>query len=208
MTEEIVRFQAGQLGDYDENRHDWNTLMAEAVGVGGADLLDKELIDYLVKVPHCVVALDFRQGDAVGNGHDGAYVSATAVIAPGDVLQRRFKGNAKASNVEALPFDAEDVVVYNDGGTGLYRQVVKLMHDNGYISLPDPVIEGGVCGVSSYDLHPSQWSGIDVKRCRVSTGDGGEFKSVHVNIRISAPRGIRYSEYDGPTGKAKTRYIG
>lgn len=210
MTEsnELVQLTPGQLGDFDENRHDWNTLMAEAVGVGGADLLDAELIDYLVKVPHCVVGLDFRQGKALENGHKGAYVSATAVVAPEDVLRKKFKGNSKASSVENLPFDAEDVVVYNDGGTGFYRQAVKLLHDNAYIGLPDPVIEGGVSGVSSYDLHPSEWTGVDTKRVRITTGDDGEFKSIHVNIRISAPRGIRYSEYDGPTGPAKTRYIG
>jgi hypothetical protein len=208
VTEEIVRYRPGQLGEFDENRHDWNTLMAEAVGVGGADLLDKDIIDYLVKVPHCVVAVDFRQGDATGNGHDGAYVSCTAVIAPEDVLNQRFKGNDKAADADSLPFDAEDVIVYNDGGTGLYRQVVKLMHDNGYISLVDPVIEGGSSGESSYDVHPQLWAGVDPKRVRVLTGDNGEFKGVHVNIRISAPRGIRYSTYDGPTGKARTRYIG
>jgi hypothetical protein len=208
VTEEMVRFQPGQLGEFDENKHDWNTLMAEAVGVGGADLLDKDVIDYLVKVPHCVVGLDFRQGKALGNGHEGAYVSATAVIAPEDVLKKKFKGNDKASNVESLPFDAEDVVVYNDGSTGYYRQVVKLLHDNGYIGLPDPVIEGGGSGESTYDVHPSKWTGVDAKRVRVTTGDDGEFKGIHVNIRISAPRGIRYSEYNGPEGEARTRYIG
>jgi hypothetical protein len=207
VTEEIVRLQPGQLGEFDENRHDWNTLMAEAVGVGGADLLDKDIIDYLVKVPHCIVAADFRQGEKMKNGHKGAYVSLTAVIAPEDVLRRRFKGNDKAANVESLPFYAEDVVVYNDGSTGLYRQVVKLMHDHGYISLADPVIEGGASGESSYDVHPSEWTGVDPKRVRISTGDNGEFKGIHVAIRISAPRGIRYSEYDGPEGEARTRYI-
>jgi hypothetical protein len=207
-SNELVRLQPGELGTFDENRHDWNTLMAEAVGVGGADLLDGDLIDYLVKVPHCVVALDFRQGEKMKNGHLGAYVSATAVIAPYDVLGKRFKGNSKASSVENLPFDAEDVVVYNDGGTGLYRQVVKLMHDNEYIGLPDPVIEGGQSGESTYDLHPSLWTGVDAGRVRITYGDDRQFKSVHVNIRISAPRGIRYSEYDGPEGKTRTRYIG
>jgi hypothetical protein len=210
MTEsnDLVRLTPGQLGNFDENQHDWNALMAEAVGVGGADLLDAELVDYMVKVPHCVVGLDFRQGKKMANGHKGAYVSATAVVAPEDVLRKRFKGNDKAAGLESLPFDPEDVVVYNDGGTGLYRQVVKLMHDNGYISLPDPVIEGGTSGESSYDLHPSEWTGIDAKRVRATTGDDGEFKSLHVNIRISAPRGIRYSEYEGPEGEARTRYIG
>jgi len=207
-SQDLVRLTPGQLGEFDENRHDWNSLMAEAVGVGGADLLDGEFVDYLVKVPHCVVALDFRQGKKMGNGHKGAYVSATALIAPEDVLRKRFKGNDKASSVENLPFDPEDVVVYNDGSTGYYRQVVKLMHDNGYISLPDPIIEGGKYGESTYDLHPAEWTGIDGNRVRGTTGDDGEFKSLHVNIRISAPRGIRYSEYEGPEGEARTRYIG
>lgn len=200
---ELVRLTPGQLGDFDENVHDWNTLLQEAVGLGGADLLDKEIIDFLVGIPHIIVGVDYRQGKALKNGHDGAYVSLTAVVAPEDVMRRRYKGE-----LSALPFDPEAVVVYNDGGTGVYRQVTKILHDKGYIKLPDPVIEGGTSGQSSYDVHPSQWEGIDNTRVRVSRDDEGEFKGIHANIRISAPRGIRYSEYDGPEGEARTRYIG
>lgn len=199
-----VRYQPGELGEYDENRHDWNDLMAEAVGVGGADLLGAELVDYLVGVPHCVVGVDFRQGEAEGNGHDGAFVSLTALVAPEDVIKRRFKGD-----LSALPFEPEAVIVYNDGGTGIYRQVVKLLHANGFIGLPD-IKEGGAAGESTYDLHPAKWTGVDAKRVRVAYGDDGTtITGIHANLRIAAPRGIRYSEYNVPgVGPAKTRYIG
>jgi hypothetical protein len=202
---EIVRYQPGELGEYDENRHDWNDVMAEAVGVGGADLLGKDLVDYLVDIPHCVVGVDFRQGEATKNGHDGAYVSLTALVAPADVIVRRFKGD-----LNSLPFEPEAVVVYNDGGTGIYRQVVKLLHANGFIGLTDQIKEGGAAGESTYDLHPAKWTGVDTKRVRVSYGDDGTtVTGIHANLRIAAPRGIRYSEYTVPgIGEAKTRYIG
>jgi hypothetical protein len=204
MTESaaVARLTPGELGEFDVNVHDWNTLMTEAVDLGGADLLGKELIDELVGVPHCIVGVDFRQGEKMKNGHDGAYVSLTAIIAPDDVLLKR------KIAVEVKPFDAEDLVVYNDGSTGVYRQVVKVLHDKGYIALPDPVIVGGGSGESSYDLHPVKWTGVDAKRVRSTLDENGDFKGIHAAIRINAPRGIRYSEYDGPEGATRTRYIG
>lgn len=208
------RMAPGTLGKFDANAHDWNDLQSEAIDLGGADLLGKELIDFLVKVPHTVVGVSFYQGKALENGHDGAFVSATAMIAPEDILRKRFKGNEKASTVEALPFDAEDIVVYNDGSTGLYRQVVRALADKGYILLTpkgEGILEGGGSGESTYDLHPSKWAGItnDTSRAReLPKKDDGSWGGVEFYIRISAPRGIRYSEYEGPTGPARTRYIG
>jgi len=199
----------GELGRFDENRHDWNTLGADSVGLGGADLLDKELIDYLVKVPHRIVEITFYQGTLIKNGHDGAFVSATAMIAPEDVLAKRFRGNEKATKWDDLPFMPEDIVVYNDGSTGMYRQVVKVLHENGYIGLPDPVIEGGGVGESTYDLHPSKWTGLDPKRARqLPNKEDGTFGGVAFYIRIDAPRGIRYSSYENENGEGRTRYIG
>lgn len=205
------RYAPGTLGAFDVNVHDWNTLQAEAIDLGGADLLDKDFIDYLVKVPHTIVKVCFYQGKALKNGHDGAFCTPTAMIAPEDVLAKKFKGNEKCSNWTGLPFDPEDIVVYNDGSTGLYRQVVKCLHNSGYIQLPDPVIEGGGSGESTYDLHPGKWAGITGDRTRareLPRKEDNSWGGLEFNIRISAPRGIRYSEYDGPDGPTRTRYIG
>jgi len=198
----------GQLGHFDENRHGWNDVQAEAISLGGADLMDGELIDYLVKVPHTIVKVSFYLGKLIKNGHDGWFASHTAMIAPEDILAKKFRGNEKASSWEALPFDPEDIVVYNDGGTGMYRQDVKVLHNHGYIGLPDPVIENGGVGESTYDLGPDKWTGIDPSRARIVRGDDNTITGVEFAIRIDARRGIRYSEYEGPTGPARTRYVG
>lgn len=203
-----VRMGPGELGTFDANRHNWQDIQSDAVDLGGADLLDADVIDYLVKVPHTIVKVAFYQGKALENGHSGAFVSATAMIAPEEILAKRFRGNDKVSDYHGLPFYGGDIVVYNDGSTGMYRQIVKALHNNGFIALPDPVIEGGEGGNSTYDLHPSQWTGIDGQRARaLPLKDNNAWGGVEFDIRISAPRGIRYSEYDGPTGPARTRYI-
>jgi hypothetical protein len=193
---------------YDEDastiEQQWDEAAAGAVSLGGADLLEKENLKYLERINHLVFGLDFRQGEFMDNGHDGAYVSISGRIAPLAVLRRKYKGA-----IEDLPFYPGDDVVYNAGDTGLYRQMVKIIADKGYIKLPDPVIVGGKLGESTYDLNPAKWEGFDSERVVLRRNDEGGFASVHIDILISAPRGLRSSEYDGGPGigKAATYYI-
>lgn len=186
---------------------DWDTLVSQGDKVAGHDLAKDDLLDALSGVPFVVTALTFRKGylrpptPDFPEGRQFAYVSAECVIAPERELKRR------RVNVEDLPFDPNGTVVFNDGSTGIYRQLVQYLAMRGAITLPDPLTETGNHGDSTYDLPPRDWS--DVHAGSLTFTDDG-WADYTVDVRLVCPRGLRISEYvnDWAPNGAKTRYLG
>ena len=187
---------------------DWDEEVRTADQVNGHDLAKDELLDALVGVPFLITRLTFRPGfplrgdTAVGpKGKVMAYVSCEGVIAPEHVLKRR------RVNMENLPFEPGSQVVFNDGSTGIYRQIVAYLEARGLVELPDGLAEGGEYGTCKYDLPPSDWSEVRTGEIRF---DETGFAEYEANIRLTCPRGLRVSEYENeynPAG-SKTRYLG
>ena len=187
---------------FDPSFHSWNDLVSEADEIAGYRLIKDEDLDTLVGVPFVVVKFNFRLGDAIGNGHDGYYVSHECVIAPEDVLTRRVRDLSK------LSVEPEELVVFNDGSTGIYRQDVKYLATHQFIALPSPVIVGGKSGESTFDLPPTKWEGVNEAKGLITANSAGVIE-YSADVRISCPRGLRLSEYRGEGfGDAKTRYLG
>lgn len=180
---------------------DWSTAAAGADKVFGHDLAKNELLDALVGVPFLIHRLTYRAGAMRGTPPVRAdYVSVECVIAPEAELRRR------RVNLDTLPFGPEDTVVFNDGSTGIYRQLVVYLSEKGFISLPDGKTEGGL-GETVYDLPAAKWAGI---HAGVATDNDGH-TDYAVNVRLFCPRGIRRSEYPNayvPGEDAVTRYLG
>jgi hypothetical protein len=199
---EPVKVETKLIHPYDPNFVDWNQLVNEADEVQGYRLLKDEEFDTLVGVPFVITKLINRQGEAIGNGHEGAYFSHEAVIAPEDVLNKFVKDLSK---IAVAPGEH---VVFNDGSTGIYRQIVQYLVGHGFIELPSPVIVNGKSGESTFDLPPEKWANFNP-----NAGDlrfdvnGAAIYTAHV--RISCARGTRVSGYDAEgIGKAQTRYLG
>lgn len=187
---------------YDPNFIDWNQLVNEADEIQGYRLLKDEELDTLVGVPFIITKLICRQGEAIGNGHQGAYFSHEVVIAPEDVLSKYIKDLSK------LAVSPGEHVIFNDGSTGIYRQDVKYLMGRGFIQLPSPVIVNGKSGESTFDLPPEKWIGFNDQAGQLSYGPDGS-PVYTTDVRISCPRGIRLSGYDAEgIGKAQTRYLG
>lgn len=191
-----------EITDYDPSFHSWNDLVNQADEIVGYRLIKDEDLDTLLGVPFVITRFVFRRGEAIGNGHDGYYVSHECTTAPIDVMQKRVK------NLETLAVEPEELIVFNDGSTGIYRQDVKYLQTHGFIKLPEPVIIGGKSGESTFDLGPDKWEGANPNRVEIRfTPDGDQ--EVSINVRISCPRGIRLSDYNVEgIGQAKTRYLG
>lgn len=169
---------------------------ASADEVMGSDLLKGEILDALAGVPFLVKSVTYRQQGPL------TYLSAECIIGPADMLARR---RVDTSN---LPFEPGDTVVFNDGGTGIYRQITHYLHMREYLSIPEPVIPGGMSGQSTYDLPLAQWgnSGWSANAGRIMYGPDGE-PTYTAEVRLLAKRGISISEYDWSGGRAKTRYL-
>jgi hypothetical protein len=203
----------------------WESLMAEADTVLGYDLAKDELADELTGVPFLVTRMQFRAGVNRPTGErdaatgkpivkQGAYVTLSCVLADSFNLTR-INVARKASHLgqlltlEALPFSPGDLVVLNDGSTGLYRQSVEYLHAKDFIVLPDPLVTVGPMGQCSYDLIPNEWESINTG---YSKYDEDEFLTYDINVRLFAKRGLRLSDYENeftaPGEQARTRYFG
>lgn len=180
---------------FDPTTHTWEDVTQDADTVLGFDKASDEILDALAGVPHLITRVTYRKGDFARH-----YVSCEVVLAPRNVMERR------RVNLATLPFDPGDLVVYNDGSTGIRRQVTAYLYAKGFISLPEPITEGGKAGESSFDLSPDEWAGVNGGDLRFTP----EGEAVYTaNVRIFAKRGIRISDgYENEwTKDGKTRYL-
>lgn len=185
----------------------WSVAINEADEVLGFDLAKDEILDALEGVPFLITRLTFREAGMISRD---SYVSVECQVAPKAELERR------RVRLDTLPFDPGELVVFNDGSTGVYRQLVQYLKVKGFITLPHPIVESGngprydekakkIKYECSYDLPPEMWTDVHGGEMRFTPNGKGEYT---VNVRLFARRGIRISEYDNDwTKDGKTRYL-
>lgn len=189
---------------------DWDSLVGSADEIIGYDLAKDETADDLVGVPFAIVGVTFRPGLLRGKERQ-AYVSCEVRVSPHldlRLINARREGSRLAGldTLERLAFGPDSHVVFNDGSTGVYRQVVKYLAAKGYVTLPDPVTEAGPYGESSLDLAPYRWAGIAAGTAKEADDEWLDYSAA---IRLLCPRGLRLSLYENDyTQTGKTRYLG
>jgi len=183
--------------DYNPLTFDWAEEIGRADEVVGRELISGEAADKLIGVPFMVTKVVYRDGiQRPKVPYKSDYVSCEAIVAPLAVLQKRV--NMGRLDLSKISVEPGEQIVFNDGSTGIYRQVTEYLHVKGFIRLPEPLIRTGPMGDTSFDLPRSQWE------------SGGPEATAGISVRLFCPRGLRYSEYEtdySPDG-AKTRYIG
>jgi len=192
---------------------DWDTLLATADEILGYDLARDETADDLVGVPFLLTKVIFRPG-VMRDKKQQAYVSCEARIGPALDLRKINMGREasrlnRITDLEQLAFGPDSHVVFNDGSTGVYRQIVKYLWSRKFITLKDPVIEAGHYGETSFDQPPGDWSGI-IAGDQTEIGETPNIFTGYVaDIRLFCPRGLRNSQYENEyTQTGRTRYLG
>lgn len=169
----------------------------EADEVEGYDLVKDEALEALVGVPFMITGAIFRDGlQLKGVPYRSDFVSLELRIAPASMIQKRVSAGRLNAMIMAKVLPGE-LLVINDGSTGIYRQIVQYLAAKELITLPAGKEEGEK-GETIYDLPRSEW---------VSGGEEGG-KGFEIMLRCS--RGLRYSEYSNNyTGDdtVKTWYI-
>jgi hypothetical protein len=197
-------------------QEDWDSLQAAADEILGYDLAKAELLDALVGVPFLITHVTFRPG-ITRKTKDGdkqfAYVSCEARIAPALRLPklnaaRKAAKLPEVTSLDELPFDPNTHVVFNDGSTGIYRQIVEYLVAKEFIKVTDKeeMRTNGKLGETDLDLPPGDWQDITYGELRFSPEGFGEYDA---EIRLMCPRGIRLSQYTNefnPDG-SQTRYL-
>lgn len=189
---------------------DWQTLIGESDEILGYDLARDETADDLVGVPFMLTAVTFRPG-VMRDKKLQAYVSCEVRVAPELNLKlinsrRESSRLPRLQDLDTLAFGPDSHVVFNDGSTGIYRQVVKYLAGKEFITLKSPVTEAGAYGESSFDQPPGDWQDAPYGEFRF-TPDG--FATYFANVLLYCPRGLRLSLYENDyTQTGKTRYFG
>jgi hypothetical protein len=178
-------------------------LAATAAVLPGGDLVKGDL---LIGVPFVITAMTFRVGDYMSavTKLRGAYVSIEALT--GD--EKAFKRALKRGRIdEECAFDPEEEIVFNEGGTGAYRQAVQAWEGLGWITLPEGP-DGGAYGESRLDTPLAHWDLSSSAPVDYRVLDEGE-PVFSAPVRLLCPRGLRVSEYENDyTKEGRTRYFG
>lgn len=145
----------------------------------------------LVGIPHIIIGVTYREGMVRPNGDDGDYVSLEAVVAPQEVLDNP----AFASRREGreLRVYGNQAVVYNDGSTGIRRDMTRFLHSDGLINIGTTTGE-----LSDFDRSYHYWEQ------GASLANRGIF--VHGNgkpFRYRVLGGLRASDYEWEDDKGK-----
>lgn len=186
--------EAPVIPRYDPSQYDldsdWEKLAGESDEILGHALIKDDSLNRLENVPFIIHRVIYRPG---ANEQD--FVTCEAIIAPMKVL-KELEGKGRIPSVNNLSVYPGEHVVFNDSGTGIRRQITRYLYLRGFIGLPEPIIEDGRSGESSFDKPHTEWT------------FGAEAALKGLNVRISCPRGIKPSQYDIGFGDSETRYLG
>lgn len=181
-------------------------LLAGADVAQGGDLLKGEdpKAD-LIGIPFIITRLVFRDGVKYKDG--GAtktrnYVSVEIMTADEATYATRAKF---MPDKPAFPPNTQ--LVFNDGSTGVCREMVAYCHEKGYINVGAVDKTGGAMGESPFDRYRTEWA----KPETVTEAASGKTPEVTVDVLFYCPRGLRVSEYENDFTSddgAKTYYIG
>jgi hypothetical protein len=179
----------------------WAEANENALEFPGYDLLTEERTDALENVPFLIVGVTYRPGIVTPDGRAMSYVSLECRVAPDEIIRR------KGIDPGTLPFDGDAHVVFNDGSTGVYRQITEALEGLGWIMLGENgTRDNAPKGESVFDQPPGEWADIRVGDLHLDEDGRGIY---HAAPRIRAPRGLRLSTYENDltAGEATTRYI-
>ena len=173
-----------------------------AAVIPGGDLVKGDL---LIGVPFVITAMTFRTGDYMNAATklNGPYVTVECLTGDETAFARAVKRGRVTGD---CPFGPEEEILFNEGGTGAYRQCVQVWEACQWIVLPDGP-NGGEYGVSRFDSPLGTWT---VTSDIVTTGADSDGQVVYsAPVRLLCPRGLRVSEYENQfTKEGRTRYFG
>lgn len=164
---------------------EWMAETAEAIEIEGYTQFggkeNEKTLDELIGVPFLIKSATFRHGDITPRGWAFArdYVSCEVLISP--------------AHAHKFP---RKYVVFNDGSTGIYRQIVAALVARDLVQVPQDLPEEG----------PAHETRYDVSFSRSEPNSEGEtiWYPREFPVKLLCPEGLRKSDYDNPAGGGKS----
>lgn len=182
--------------------------MAESdVIVSDGDHWKDEQLELLVGVPFAVVGVTFRNEMTrpfKGVTMRGDYCTVRIVLGDEDSFR---KAKVEITD-DVYPLRQ---LLFNDGSTGVRRQLVNYLTTKGIITLSDAtgdeIVTSGPMGDCDYDLPVHMWKDMAAGEVTFDGGDTTVWKYDFPRLLI-AKRGLRVSEYENQfTKEGVTRYL-
>lgn len=152
--------------------------------------------DDMIGVPHVIIGVTFRPGFPRA-GEVGDYVSIEAIVADKVTMDSAPVKSMLPADLAVWP---NEPVVYNDSGTGVRREMTRLLHGINFI---DVGADSTKTDENIFDRQFQLWAdGADKATTGITKNDFGG-KPVYLALR-----GLRRSDYESPYGPATTFYFG
>lgn len=144
--------------------------------VSGATVIDSPVVEKdklrLCGVPHIITKVSYRPG--VMNKQTGIrqdYVSIEGLTAPQEYLDEAIKRKWIAEEILDMIPKAGERLVYNDGGTGIRRQVTHILWNKGLLVLDS---KSTPQAMAEFDAPYSTWESFE-QSGEMNDADGGKF---------------------------------
>lgn len=190
LPEEATQGELEAVGLYNPDL-DFRKLALEAqYRSKGFRLIEKSALE---GVPFVIIGVTYREGYMNAQTKLlGDYVSVEAVVA--DAVTLASPQVQHMLGGRALTVYPNEAVVFNDGGTGIKRELTELFESMGLLLTGDHE--------RPYDVPYMQWErGGDLAQTGITADLNGNV------FRYLCMRGLRKSEYESPYGDAVTWYL-
>lgn len=171
----------------------------ETYKIPGWDLVDNK--DHLMGVPFFIVGVTFQMpvADKARPAGERDYVSCRAIVGDKDALT---EAEERGWIPGKLAFKPEERILFNDGSTGIRRDIVKILHSAGLIDV------GHEDDPARFDNPWTMWKSFS-QHAMQGENMVPEFISNHRGnlFTIKARRGVRRSDYSNEYGDSSTYYL-
>jgi hypothetical protein len=190
---------------------------ADVMAIGYADLIDSGefyavpgfgLVDEkmtLCGVPHIIIGVTYQMCTPA---RPRGYVSLRGIIASEDKLDEARRRGWVPNNGE-IAFNPEERIIYNDGSTGIRRQVTELLHKWELIDVGNEEFTGNELYPSRFDLPWTEWAAYSQSE-KQGENEVPSFQTNHLGnlFALNVSRGLRVSEYSNDKADdARTFYL-
>lgn len=191
-----IHAQLGRVANQEMSLFD--SLVDGAIVIDSASLEEKMP---LVGVPMVITRVTYRPK---GAKQERGYVSVEAVIADERRLTNAIRRGwiPNVSTLADFPFTPEEKIVFNDGSTGIRRQLTMVLHASGALNIG--AFDDG--DNSAFDRDWTEWdsfSEVGTQKVNDAEVEIPDFQG----LQIFAQRGLRVSHYDMDGQEATTFYL-
>lgn len=191
----------GIPADTDLTRLDYSSLIesGEFYQIPGFGLVSDK--DQLIGVPHAIIGVTFQMPvkDKAAPAGERDYVTLRAIVADqahlDEAVERRWIPAGKP------PFKPGELICYNDGSTGIRRDVVKILQNFGLIEV------GHEDEPNRFDLPWTMWNSFS-QFAEQGENTVPEFSTNHQGnlFVLKVGRGLRKSEYSNDYAENAVTY--